>query len=405
VALGCGFRAGFLSPLTLRGWLPLGLTASARKVGEWSQLRKVWSCSNWNALLRTAPADDDDDGEQVEPGRKRTRDEIETPTLFIYFAKNEEASLVNYEELGLQFVAKKVFEKVIPASIYKFKEISIGVIAGSQQGSGFYFDFVNFMSRVRLRAVIMCGICAGLGNCKVGDVAVGTHSVLMQGKIGTIHLTNIELEPCDSATIAASDNLWVGLGTEQVPVHVGTYLQSPFVLAFSLDTFKDRLQPAYRNIVAIDMESWFYLNSQKRLDQRTILPVVKGVSDKGAGKDDAAHKLAVNNSVRVALQILVRLDELDASAPLLTHGNSLKVSAVREKRSRTGKATTVTRDKAILALSQGIEDKAVLARDLEALDKVLHKEDWKKLGVRIFEDVKNFFSKNAQLILEELLRQ
>jgi nucleoside phosphorylase len=250
------------------------------------------------------------------------------PELFIYFAKSEEAAHLDAVSVGLDGGTLHSFGG-IPATVYTHQGIEIGVIAGSQQGSGFYYDFVNFTSRVRPVGVIMCGICAGLGDCNPGDVMVGTSSVLMQGKLERLDVSGLDMDFCDPANTTADASLWADLGAT---VHIGTYLQSPFVLGFSLDIFKDRLQPAYRKLVGIDMESWFYLNSQKR--QEVIFPVVKGVSDKGAKKTDEHHKLAVNNSVRIehhklavnnsvriALQMLQRFNRLRLAEPLPTMGH------------------------------------------------------------------------------------
>lgn len=341
----------------------------------------------------------EDDG--VLPKRGRA----ESPDLFLYFAKNEECKHLNAGEVGLTKVEDRTFESVA-ATIYRTGSgLPVGVVAGSRQGSGFYFDFVNFVHRVRPLAVIMCGICAGLGEAKEGDVMIGTHSVLMQGKIERIDLSNLDLEPCDPASATSNyDGLWTKLDVTP-KVHVGTYLQSPFVLGFDLHVLQQRLQPAFRKLIAIDMESWFCLNSQTRLKQSIILPVVKGISDKGAGKSDEHHHAAINNSVSVALCILENLAKQQATEPLQTQGHALTNAVLQPKRRKSSSSITFTRDEARELLRSGGLEEALLEKALETLDTSLRTSSWLNMGTKRYENVRNFFSVDAQRIFDRQFKK
>ncbi len=113
----------------------------------------------------------------------------------------------------------------------------------------------------------------------------------------------------------------------------------------------------------------------------------------------------MNNSVRVALQMLQRFSRLRNAQPLPTVGRPITTTDSKSKRRRASDAAVVTRDQARAALESGISNQALLKQDLQALDNALQKEAWYELGIRRFDTVRLFFSPEAQQILKTLLGQ
>ncbi len=114
------------------------------------------------------------------------------PDYWLYFAKPEERLHFdpNKHRLKLQGSAGFVAGT---AEFYLVEESSlrVGVFNGSTQGAGFPLDFLKFLhSATRAAAVIMCGICASLGDIKPGDVCIGDSSMVLQGKATGINFTS-----------------------------------------------------------------------------------------------------------------------------------------------------------------------------------------------------------------------
>lgn len=174
---------------------------------------------------------------------------------------------------------------------YRQGDLRFGVIVCSE--FNFYLEFASFVSRVRPRGVILCGVCAAVGHeRRIGDVVVGTSSILVQGNLLVEEFTPSGNESC--AKVAAHSSLWSNLPHF---AHEGTFVQSPVLRGVTLDLIPGRCS-------AIDKESWFCLNSQKRLLQSLILPVVKGIVDTTSRE---FVDTALNRAVKVALMILQKV--------------------------------------------------------------------------------------------------
>lgn len=203
----------------------------------------------------------------------------------------QEASRLDLVEHEIEATDMEEWYDGTVARTYRQGDLLFGVLVCSD--FDFYLEFASFLSRVRPRGVILCGVCAAMGQeRKIGDVVVGTSSILVQDSLLAEELTSSESESC--AKVASHSSLWSGLPHF---AHVGIFFQSPIFLGLRPDLIQGRL-------CVIDKESWFCLNSQKRLLQKLILPVVKGISETGSLESLAT---AVNRAVKVALIILQRV--------------------------------------------------------------------------------------------------
>jgi hypothetical protein len=357
--------------------------------------------------------DEEEDHFSIPGASKEKRDREEepnSPDYWIYFAKPEERKVFKPEEHGLALYASQKLGASI-AEFYRSKEtttFTVGVFNGTVQGAGFPIDFLNFIhARARPKALIMCGICAGLGDIKPGDVCIGERSVVLQGKAVGMNITDLKLEtvlPASATLTGGSTSYWSTLESrEGFQIHCGSYIQSPFVMAYDLNFLNGLFQPGDRKLIALDMESWFYFTVQDHLKVEMILPVVKGVSDTGAKKTDEFHSKAVNNSVNVAVNILKNVAHQQSLPEFKAQGRSLSNSHVVSKRRKNTPnklSIQVSHQQAQAALSKELNGNE-LASALETLDNSLR--TFGKLGITKLKKNHQHFSKQALIILARLI--
>lgn len=335
------------------------------------------------------------------------------PQYTVYFAKSDELKHVDFASLGLVKHEGDFQFRDRAVDIYTMGAhgATVGFTCGPMQGHAFYYDFVAYVSSCfrhpNYRGVAMCGICAGnKTTVKVGDVCVGTKAKLLQGKLSSDRFEEVLLDPVNDGRSTQSGLIdkqnfsfdsEAGSTQTGFVAHTGTYLQSPFVLESDLSSLFSRHRYGDRKIVAIDMESWFCLNAQNQLEADCIFPVIKGVSDFGEGKVDEFHRNAVNNSVRVALQMFQTHVKLETKPKLRTSA-SFASGSVRKRKTEQEQATMLswTELQTLLPPEDFVDDIALL-------DKALRTESYRKLGIRALTQYKNFLTPEAFSILSSAI--
>lgn len=237
----------------------------------------------------------------------------------IYFAKPEEMNHMQGSESKLGFSVIDTTHRNRRQIINcRMNDLYFSYISGLAQGESFVFDFIETMIALQPKSVVMCGICAGNRNkeLKLGDVIIGETTKCLSGKLSS---TDFNLLAINDVTETARDthsivsSIKVDIGENKM--EIGTYLQSPFVLDFDLSYLFTRFSTADRRLLAVDMESWFYMNSARRMGIDCVFPVVKGISDVGVGKTDNHHMVAIHNAFKVCLTMLEANRLLTCSSP------------------------------------------------------------------------------------------
>jgi purine-nucleoside phosphorylase len=314
----------------------------------------------------------------------------------IYFTKPEELTLLDKNNNG--YIQSHVLEDWDGRTLIKcsYNGVSYTIMSGGDQGHRFYFDFMSAMFSLKPISVVLCGICASRADksVKIGDVIVATHARSISGKLSKTDITQIEL---DNDEVHVNEEKYFMLDVvkkisleSKIDFHMGTMLQSPFVMNFDLSYWFDKISTGERQLKGLDMESWFYIDIINKLGIPHQLPVVKGVSDHAVGKDDSTHIKAIGNSFVFGVNLTLKcVEQLSRNKVIgkrsLTQESDDQQSADMgdPKRSKIDRVKPLSWKKLVGVIPD---------EDLDKIKCYLKEDHYKNLGIMIYKTIKSQLS-------------